>query len=136
RLLGQEVPFGTDVLVRVPHLPGFVLHTDVCEDLWVPVPPGTLAALGGATVLANLAASNITVAKWEYRQQLVLSSSARNLAVQLYTACGFGESTADLAWDGHGLVADRGQLVAETPRFVLDGTHAVVDVDLHALALD
>jgi NAD+ synthase (glutamine-hydrolysing) len=136
RLLGQEVPFGTDVLVRVPHLPGFVLHTDVCEDLWVPVPPGTLAALGGATVLANLAASNITVAKWEYRQQLVLASSARNLAVQLYTACGFGESTADLAWDGHGLVADRGQLVAETPRFVLDGTHAVVDVDLHALMLD
>ena len=56
--------------------------------------------------------------------------------MQLYTACGFGESTADLAWDGHGLVADRGQLVAETPRFVLDGTHAVVDVDLHALALD
>jgi len=135
-LLGHDVPFGTDVLVRAPHLPGFVLHTDVCEDLWVPVPPGTLAALGGATVLANLAASNITVAKWEYRQELVRSSSARNLAVQLYTAAGFGESTADLAWDGHGLVADRGQLVAETARFVLGGSHAVVDVDLDALAQD
>jgi NAD+ synthase (glutamine-hydrolysing) len=136
RLLGFEVPFGTDVLVRVAHLPGFVLHTDVCEDLWVPVPPGTIAALGGATVLANVAASNITVAKWEYRQELVRGSSARNLAVQLYSASGFGESTADLAWDGHGLIADRGQLIAETSRFALGGTHALVDVDLHALALD
>ncbi len=136
RLLGRDVPCGTDVLVRLPHLPGFVLHTDVCEDLWVPVPPGTLAALAGATVLANLAASNITVAKWEYRQELVRASAARNLAVQLYTAAGFGESTSDLAWDGHGLIADRGQIVAETPRFALRGTHAVVDVDLHALAID
>ena len=135
-LLGRDVPFGTDVLVRVSHLPGFVLHTDVCEDLWVPVSPGTLAALAGATVLANLAASNITVAKWEYRQELVRSSAARNLAVQLYSAAGFGESTSDLAWDGHGLIADRGQLVAETPRFAMDGTHALVDADLHALALD
>ena len=136
RLLGDEVPFGADVLVRVPHLPGFVLHTDICEDLWVPVPPGTLAALAGATVLANLSASNITVAKYEYRQELVRSSSARNLAVQLYSAAGFGESTSDLAWDGHGLVAERGQLIGETPRFALRGTHVAVDVDLQALLQD
>lgn len=135
-LLGGAVPFGTDVLVRVPHLPGFVLHTDICEDLWVPVPPGTLAALAGATVLANLSASNITVAKWEYRQELVRASSARNLAVQLYSAAGFGESTADLAWDGHGLIAERGALIAETERFALAGAHAVVDVDLQALQQD
>jgi NAD+ synthase (glutamine-hydrolysing) len=135
-LLGEDVPFGTDVLVRLPHLPGFVLHTDICEDLWVPVPPGTLAALAGATVLANLSASNITVAKWEYRQELVRASSARNLAVQLYGAAGFGESTADLAWDGHGMVAERGRLVAETHRFLLSGTQLVVDVDLQALAQD
>ncbi len=135
-LLGGDVPFGTDVLVRLPHLPGFVLHTDICEDLWVPVPPGTLAALAGATVLANLSASNITVAKWEYRQELVRGSSARNLAVQMYSAAGFGESTADLAWDGHGMVAERGRLVAETDRFQLSGTHVLVDVDLQALAQD
>jgi len=135
-LLGADVPFGTDVLVRLPHLPGFVLHTDICEDLWVPVPPGTLAALAGATVLANLSASNITVAKWEYRQELVRGSSARNLAVQMYSAAGFGESTADLAWDGHGMVAERGRLVAETERFALRGTQVVVDVDLQALAQD
>ena len=76
--------------------------------------PGTLAVLSGATVLANLSASNVTVGKWEDRQQLVTGSAAKNLAVQLYSAAGFGESTADLAWDGHGLIAERGELVAET----------------------
>ncbi|MGD9763843.1 MAG: NAD(+) synthase [Candidatus Binatia bacterium] len=135
-LLGDEVPFGTDVLIEAPHLRGFVLHIDICEDLWVPIPPGAEAALAGATVLANLAASNITVGKWEYRQLLVRSSSARNLAVQMYSASGFGESTADLAWDGHGLIAERGRLIAETARFALQGTHVVVDVDLQSLAHD
>ena len=135
-LLGARVPFGTDVLVRAPHLAGFVLHTDVCEDLWTPVPPGTIAALSGATVLGNLSASNVTVGKWEYRKQLVCSSSAKNLAVQMYSAAGFGESTADLAWDGHGMVAERGELIAETERFALHGNSVVVDVDLRALVGD
>src|SRR2546426_163123 len=135
-LLGERVPFGTDVLIAAPHLPGFVLHTDICEDLWTPVPPGTLAALAGATVLANLSASNVTVGKWEYRQELVRSSAAKNLAVQMYSAAGFGESTADLAWDGHGLVAERGELVAETERFALHGAAVVTDVDLVALRED
>jgi NAD+ synthase (glutamine-hydrolysing) len=130
------VPFGTDVLIELPHVPGFVLHTDVCEDLWVPVPPGTRAALAGATVLANLSASNVTVGKHEYRTDLVRGSAAKNLAVQLYSAAGFGESTADLAWDGHGLIADRGEIVAESTRFVLGGTSVVADVDLAALAAD
>jgi NAD+ synthase (glutamine-hydrolysing) len=135
-LLGHRVPFGTDVLVRLVDLPGFVLHTDVCEDLWTPIPPGTIAALSGATVLANLSASNVTVGKWEYRQELVRSSAAKNLVVQMYSAAGFGESTADLAWDGHGLVAERGEMVGETERFVVGGTSVVVDVDLRALAED
>src|SRR5919198_5184019 len=135
-LLGVRVPFGTDVVVRAPHLPGFVLHTDICEDLWTPVPPGTIAALSGATVLANLSASNVTVGKWEYRQELVRSSSAKNLAVQMYSAAGFGESTADLAWDGHGLIAERGEMIAETERFALHGSAAVADVDLVALSED
>src|SRR6058998_2697553 len=135
-LLGERVPFGTDVLVSAPHLPGFVLHTDICEDLWTPVPPGTLAALAGATVLANLSASNVTVGKWEYRQELVRSSAAKNLAVQMYSAAGFGESTADLAWDGHGLIAERGEMIAETERFALHGSAAVTDVDLVALRED
>jgi NAD+ synthase (glutamine-hydrolysing) len=135
-LLGETVPFGTDVLVTLPHVDGFTLHTEVCEDLWVPVPPSAQAALAGATVLANLSASNVTVGKWEYRRDLVRLSAAKNLAVQLYSAAGFGESTADLAWDGHGLVADRGELLAETDRFSLAGSCAVADVDLAALATD
>jgi NAD+ synthase (glutamine-hydrolysing) len=135
-LLGTRVAFGTDVLVRPAHLPGFVLHCDVCEDLWVPIPPGTLAALGGATVLANLSASNVTVAKSEYREELVRSSSAKNLAVQMYSAAGFGESTSDLAWDGHGIIAERGEILAETERFGLVGTFALADVDPRALIED
>ncbi len=135
-LFGHRVPFGTDVLVRATHLPGFVLHTDICEDLWTPVPPGTIAALSGATVLGNLSASNVTVGKWEYRQDLVRSSSAKNLAVQLYSAAGFGESTADLAWDGQGLIAERGEIVAATERFSLGGNAVTVDIDLRALVED
>jgi NAD+ synthase (glutamine-hydrolysing) len=135
-LLGDEVPFGTDLLVTLPDLPGFVLHTEICEDLWVPVPPSALAALAGATVLANLSASNVTVGKFEYRRDLVRTSAAKNLAVQLYSAAGFGESTSDLAWDGHGLIADRGEILVETERFSTGGTHATADVDLAALASD
>src|SRR5205809_5095845 len=135
-LLGHRVPFGTDVLVRAGHLPDFVLHTDICEDLWTPVPPSTIGALAGATVLANLSASNVTVGKFEYRQELVRSSAAKNLAVQMYSAAGFGESTADLAWDGHGLIAERGEMIAETERFALHGSTVVTDVDLVALRED
>jgi len=135
-LLGAAVPFGTDVLVVAEHLPGFVLHTDICEDLWTPVPPGTIAALSGATVLANLSASNVTVGKFEYRRLLVTSSAAKNLAVQMYSAAGFGESTSDLAWDGHGMIAERGEMVAETERFALHGSTTVADVDLRALVED
>src|SRR5262245_26939614 len=135
-LLGATVPFGTDVLVVAEHLPGFVLHTDICEDLWTPVPPGTIAALSGATVLANLSASNVTVGKFEYRRLLVTSSAAKNLAVQMYSAAGFGESTSDLAWDGHGMIAERGEMVAETERFSLHGSTTVADVDLRALVED
>jgi NAD+ synthase (glutamine-hydrolysing) len=136
RLLNQDVPFGTNILLHAAHLPEFVLHTDICEDLWVPVPPSTLAALAGATVLGNLSASNITVAKWEYRQELVCASAARNVAVQMYSAAGFGESTSDLAWDGQGLIAERGVLIGETERFGLHGSSVVIDIDLAAIAQD
>lgn len=135
-LLGVEVPVGTDVILHSRQVADFRLHVEICEDLWVPVPPSAVAALNGATVLANLSASNITIAKSEYRRDLVVGSSARNLAVQLYSAAGWGESTDDLAWDGEGLIAERGLLLAETERFSLDGTAAVVDVDLRSLEQD
>jgi NAD+ synthase (glutamine-hydrolysing) len=136
RLCGQEAPFGNDILLHSMQTPEFVLHTDVCEDIWVPIPPSTLAALAGATVLANLSASNITIAKADYRRLLVASSSGKNLAVQLYSAAGFGESTTDHAWDGQGIIAERGIIIKESERFQMGGTHIVADVDLTALYLD
>lgn len=129
-IFGKTVPMGTDILIRSKRHPLFVLHVDICEDLWTPIPPGTVAALMGATVLANLSASNITIAKDEYREQLVCASSGRNNAVQLYSAAGFGESSAGLAWDGHGIIAERGTLLARTERFSLKPQHIVRDVDL------
>ena len=135
-IAGEPVPFGTDVLIRHRGIDGFVMHAEICEDLWAPVPPSTVAALSGATVLANLSASNVTIGKWEYRYDLVAMSSAKNLAVQLYSGAGFGESTSDLAWDGHGLIADRGDVLVQTDRYQLDGSVAIVDVDLLALAED
>jgi NAD+ synthase (glutamine-hydrolysing) len=124
------------VLLQLTGVPGAVVHTEVCEDLWVPIPPGTMAALNGATVLANLSASNVTVGKFEYRRELVRTSAAKNLAAQLYTAACFGESTTDLAWDGHGIIADRGEILAETPRFARGGSVAIGDVDVAALLSD
>ena len=87
---GQEVPCGDDILIKSKKFPDFILHTEICEDLWAPIPPSAVGALAGATVLANLSASNITVGKSEYRENLVVGSSAKNLAVQLYTAAGYG----------------------------------------------
>ena len=136
RLLGQHVPFGTDILIRSRRYPNVVVFTEICEDLWVPIPPSTHAALAGATILGNLSASNITIGKGEYRRQLVLDSSGRNLAVQIYCAAGFGESTADLAWDGEALIAQGGKLLATNTRFALHGSCVVTDVDLHALMHD
>lgn len=136
-LLGQpDIPFGANILIRHRQNPAFVLHTEICEDIWVPIPPSSKAALAGATVLANLSASNITVGKADYREQLVVNSSGKNLAVQMYSAAGFGESTTDLAWDGDGYIADRGESLARTKRFSLKGTSIVSDVNLKVLILD
>jgi NAD+ synthase (glutamine-hydrolysing) len=132
-LLGRTVPFGNDILYRIASLPGFTLHVEICEDLWVPVPPSSHAALAGATVLANLSASNITVGKADYRRLLCASQSGRCVAAYLYAAAGAGESTTDLAWDGHGLIYENGQLLAETTRFAAEPRLIVADLDLERL---
>src|ERR1700754_1723549 len=94
-LLGEDVPFGPDVIFAAGDLPGFAVHVEVCEDLWVPIPPSTYAALAGATVLVNLSASNITVGKADYRRVLCEGHSARLMGAYVYTAAGEGESTTD-----------------------------------------
>ncbi len=135
-LAGVTVPFGTDILIAAKNTPSFVLHTEICEDGWVPIPPASLAVLAGATITANLSASNVTIGKSEFREELFVSASARNLAVQMYSAAGLGESTTDLAWDGHGFIAERGTLLARTERFALTSTSIIVDVDLASLIAD
>ncbi len=131
---GQRVPFGTKLLFRVEEQPLLVLHVELCEDLWVPIPPSSWAALAGATLLANLSASNVTVAKADYRRALVTGQSARCLAAYAYAGAGAGESTTDLAWDGHGLVAENGTLLAESVRFRYERQLVCADVDLERLA--
>ena len=117
RLGHHLAPFGPDLLFAAADLPGLVVHAEICEDFWVPVPPSALAALGGATVLANLSASNITVGKADTRRLLCLSQSARCLAAYLYAAAGTGKSTTDLAWDGQAAVFEVGAELAATDRF-------------------
>ncbi|HJS77243.1 MAG TPA: NAD(+) synthase [Burkholderiales bacterium] len=136
RLAGQTAPFGTDLLFRFSGLRGFVLHVEICEDLWVPTPPSSFAALAGATVIANLSASNVVVGKESYRHQLVGNQSARCLAAYLYSAAGLGESTTDLAWDGHALIYENGTLVGESRRFADAPQLAVAEIDLDRLLAD
>jgi NAD+ synthase (glutamine-hydrolysing) len=130
---GQEAPFGTDILIEAIDLDGFVMHAEICEDVWTPVPPSTYAAMAGATVLVNLSASNVTVAKADYRHQLCASQSARCLAAYLYTGSGPGESTTDLAWDGHALAYENGTLLAESERFADREQVVLADIDLDRL---
>ena len=134
RLLGQTVPFGAALLFEATNLPHFKFHVEICEDLWVPIPPSSYAALGGATLLLNLSASNVTVGKSAYRHGLAASQSARCLAAYLYSSAGQGESTTDLAWDGQSLIYENGQLLAESQRFAADSHLITADVDLERLA--
>jgi NAD+ synthase (glutamine-hydrolysing) len=133
RLGGADVPFGVDLLFAAADVPGLVLHAEVCEDMWVPVPPSAEAALAGATVLLNLSGSPITVGRAEDRKLLCRSASSRCLAAYVYAAAGLGESTTDLSWDGQTLIYENGALLAETDRFPLGEQYAVADVDLDLL---
>jgi len=130
---GDDVPFGPDLIFSAADLPGLALHVEVCEDMWVPIPPSAEAALAGATVLANLSGSPITVARAEDRRLLVRSASARCNAAYIYAAAGQGESTTDLSWDGQTMIYEGGDLLAEGERFPAEATRTVSDVDLDRL---
>jgi NAD+ synthase (glutamine-hydrolysing) len=136
RLAGQVCPFGADLLFRLKEIPRLVIHVEICEDLWVPAPPSSFAALAGATVIANLSASNVVIGKAGYRHQLVGNQSARCLSAYLYSAAGLGESTTDLAWDGHAVIYENGTLLAESRRFAETAQLALADVDLERLLAD
>jgi NAD+ synthase (glutamine-hydrolysing) len=131
---GQVAPFGSRLLFQASNLPGLTIHVEICEDVWVPIPPSSYAALAGATALLNLSASNVTVAKADYRRQLVSGQSARCLAGYLYSGAGPGESTTDLAWDGHALVAEVGNILAESERFQDRPQLITADLDLERIS--
>ncbi|WP_043832194.1 NAD(+) synthase [Muricoccus aerilatus] len=128
-----EAPFGPDLLFEAEDLRGLVIHAEVCEDLWVPSPPSNDGALAGATVLANLSASNITIGKADTRRLLCASQSARCLAAYVYAAAGAGESTTDLAWDGQVSIYENGATLVESERFPSGQQVAIADADLDLL---
>jgi NAD+ synthase (glutamine-hydrolysing) len=137
-LCGQsDVPFGSRLLFRAQEQqPELTFHVEICEDVWVPIPPSSYAALAGATVLLNLSASNITVAKADYRRELVTGQSARCIAAYLYSGAGQGESTTDLAWDGDALIGEMGNLLAESERFSYQPHLITAEIDLERISME
>ncbi|MFT4214674.1 MAG: NAD(+) synthase [Microbacterium sp.] len=131
-----EVPVGTDLLFEASDVAGLVVHAEVCEDMWVPIPPSSPAALAGATVLLNLSGSPITIARADDRHVLAKAQSLRCLAAYAYAAAGQGESTNDLSWDGQTMIYEAGALLTETERFPDGPRLAIADVDLDRLRQD
>lgn len=136
RIGSLEAPFGPDLLFEALDVPGLVVHAEVCEDVWVPIPPSSSAALAGATVLLNLSGSPITIARADDRKALVQSQSLRCLAAYVYAAAGAGESTNDVSWDGQTMIYEGGMLLAESERFPDGPRRSVADVDLDRLRQD
>lgn len=133
---GRTVPFGMDLLFAAEDLPGFIFHTEICEDVWAPAPPSDFAALAGALILTNLSASNIVVGKADTRRLLCEAQSGRCWAAYIYSAAGQGESTTDLAWDGQACIYELGAKLAETERFSREAQMAVADIDVERLQLE
>ncbi|WP_243233633.1 NAD(+) synthase [Microbacterium sp. CIAB417] len=136
RVGDRYAPFGPDLLFEALDVDGLVVHAEVCEDMWVPVPPSSEAALAGATVLLNLSGSPITIARADDRKLLSQSQSLRCLAAYAYAAAGQGESTNDVSWDGQTMIYEGGQLLVETDRFPDAARRSVADVDLDRLRQD
>lgn len=135
-LCGQQVPFGSDILVSASDIADFTFHMEICEDVWTPVPPSSFAALAGATVLLNLSASNVTIGKSDWRHALCKAHSGRCIAAYAYSAAGPGESTTDLAWDGQAMIYENGALMAEAERFAAEPQLIAADIDLDRLVMD
>lgn len=124
----EEILFGTNLLFECEELKGLSVGCEICEDLWVANPPAVNHALMGATIIANLSASSETVGKDKYRELLVTSASARMLCGYIYTSAGEGESTQDLVFGGHNLIAENGNVLAQTKRFSCETVYADIDI--------
>jgi NAD+ synthase (glutamine-hydrolysing) len=135
-LNGATVPFGTAHLFQAQDVEGLVVGVEICEDLWVPIPPSSFQALQGATVLINLSASNEVIGKSGYRRQLVVNQSGRCIAAYIYATCGVWESTTDVVFGGHSMIAENGVVLAELRRFQRADELLVTDIDLDRLRAD
>lgn len=133
-LAGQTVPFGMNIIIDVSNMRGLKIGAELCEDLWVVNPPSTLHAMAGATVIVNLSASDENVGKSDYRRSLVSLTSARLLSAYIYSSATEGESTQDLVFSGHNIIAENGSVLAESPRFTGDMTLA--DIDVYRLLME
>ncbi|MGI6002896.1 MAG: NAD(+) synthase [Lachnospiraceae bacterium] len=131
---GREIPFGTDLLFCCRQIPELRIGIEICEDLWVPLPPGTKLALSGATLLANLSASDEVVGKASYRRDLVKSQSARLICGYIYADAGEGESTTDMIFAGHDLICENGTVLAESKRF--ENGMIAADLDVRKLSTE
>lgn len=132
-LLGQSVPFGTDLLFEAENVSGLCFGIEICEDLWTAIPPSSYQALNGATLLFNLSASNEIVGKHEYRESIIRMQSAKCAAAYVYTSSGPNESTTDLVFGGHALICEYGTLLAEAERFSFDEQLIISDVDIERM---
>ena len=130
---GQRAPFGTDLLFEASDVRGLTIGVEICEDMFVPVPPSSGLALAGATVLANLSGSPITIGRAETRSVLCRTQSMRCLAAYLYAAAGQGESTTDLSWDGQTSIFENGNRLGQGARFEEDPQLTIADIDLDLL---
>ncbi len=125
----EDVLFGTDILIQDQKIPSLTVACEICEDLWVPVPPSSRHVLAGATVIANLSAGNEIIGKAEYRRSLVKSQSARSICAYLYSNAGMDESTQDMVFAGHNLIVENGTLLAESALFSNETIFADIDLE-------
>lgn len=127
----SRFPFGTDILFKCQNIPGLIIAGEICEDLWVPCPPSIRHSLNGATLILNASASNDVVGKADYRRNLVSGQSARLICAYAYASAGEGESTQDLIFGGHNLIAENGSILAESERF--QNQMIITDIDVEKI---
>lgn len=135
-LAGQDVPFGTDLLFRINHSQEAIFALEICEDLWMPLAPHEYQAMAGATLLFNLSASNEVLGKADWRRTMVTSESGRCQATYCYTSSSIGESSNDMVFGGHAIIAENGSIVRESKRLNKDSVLIIADTDLERLAFD
>lgn len=135
-LCGAEAPFGIDLLFQAKNMEGFCLGVEICEDLWVPIPPSCYQSVNGATILANLSASNDIIGKNEYRRNLAAQQSGRCIAGYIYASCGVWESTTDVVFGGDALIAENGSILGQSKRFLREKQFVVSEIDIQRLIND